>query len=42
MAYIACDENDPTTSSSSKEDEEVNLCFMARDQSEVSSDIFNI
>jgi len=33
-AYIAWDENDSTTSSSSKEDEEVNLCLMAIDQSE--------
>jgi len=41
-AYFAWDENDSTTSSSLKEDEEVNLCLMARDQSKVSSASSNI
>ena len=42
IAYIASDENDSTTISSPKEDEEVNLCLMARDQSKVSSASSNI
>jgi len=37
IAYIAWDENDSTTSSSSKDEEEINLCLMAKEQSEVSS-----
>jgi len=37
-AYIAWDENDSTTSSSSKEEEKkINLCLLAKEQSEVSS-----
>jgi len=42
MAYFAWDKNDSTTSSSPKVDEEVNLCLMAKDQSDVSSAISNI
>jgi len=36
-AYIACDENDSTTSSLSKEEEEINLFLMAKEQSEVTN-----
>jgi len=36
-AYIAWDENDSTTSCSSKEEEEINLCLMGKEESEVSS-----
>jgi len=30
-AYIAWDENDSTTNSSSKEEEEINLCLMTKE-----------
>ena len=36
-AYIAWEENDSTTSCSSKEEEEINLCLMGKENSEVSS-----
>ena len=36
-AYIAWEENDSTTSYSSKEEEEINLCLMGKETSEVSS-----
>ena len=41
-AYIAWDENGSTTNSSSKEDEDINLCLMGKDQFEVSSVNSNI
>jgi len=37
QAYIASDENDSTTSYSSKEEEEINLCLMGKKESMVSS-----
>jgi len=36
-AYIAWDENDSTTSCSSNEEEEINLCLMGKEESTVSS-----
>jgi len=36
-AYITWDESDSITSSSSKEEEEINMCLMAKEKSEVSS-----
>jgi len=36
-AYIAWEENDSTTSCSSKEEEEINMCLMGKENSEVSS-----
>ena len=40
-AYIAWDENDSTTSCSSNEEEEINLCLMGKEESMVSSAISN-
>jgi len=37
QAYIAWDENDSTTSCSSKEEDEINLCLMGKEESMVSS-----
>jgi len=34
MAYIVWEENDSTTSCSSKEEEEINLCLMGKEDSE--------
>jgi len=36
-AYIAWDENDSTTSCSSKEEDEINLCLMGKEESMVSN-----
>jgi len=40
-AYITWDENDSTTSCSLKEEEEINLCLMGKEESMVSSDDSN-
>jgi len=43
IAYIACQDNDDSSSSSSsKEDEEVNMCLMAKEDSETSSVILTL